>query len=161
MLGWHRMEHTSQFLPPRPAGTEGWVFNAETQPELDRLQTSMGTYRVAEPEAPIGVVTMGKMPGFPTGLLQQLNSFLIPECFSQEDADKTVENCVPWWRASEVHLGRINPSYLFKPGIRTDPTAELVHQVTTGAFGVSTFTLENTPPEAFDVIAQFHGKAYV
>ncbi len=155
------MEHTSAWLPPHPTGLKGWVFNAETQAELDRLQTSIGSYRLSFPKAPVGVVTMGKMPGFPTGLLDFFNAYLIPECFSQEDADKTPGNCVPWWQASQVHLGRINPSYLFKPGIRTDPTQELAEQVTTGAYGVSVFTGENTPPEAFDYIAGFRGKAYV
>lgn len=161
VLGWHRIYHTSLPLPPHPEGVKGWIFNAETDYEVDRLQTSMGGYRVSHPENPLAAVVMGMQPHFPTGILDTLNAFLIPECFSQEDADKTVGNCVPWWQASDVHLGRINPCYLFKPGIRTDPTQELNEQEVTGAYGVSTFTGENTPPSSFDIISQFRNRTYV
>ena len=161
MLGWHRMDHTSLPLPPHPTGIKGWVFNPETFAELDRLQNAVGLYRAANPDHPIATITLGKIPRFPTGILQGLNTFLIPECFIQEDADKTVTNCVEWWTASEVALGRINPCYLFKPGIRTDPTAELEEQVSTGAYGVSVFTAENTHPESWDIISRYRDKAYV
>lgn len=161
VLGWHRMEHTSLVLPPHPEGTSGWLFNAETYYELDRLQSACGGYRLANPTAPIGIVPMGKMEHFPTGLLQSLNAFLLPECFVQEDGDKSIENCVEFWTASEVHLGRVNPMIEFKPGIRVDPTAELDEQKRTGAWGLSTFTGENTPVASWNIIGGYRNRIYV
>jgi hypothetical protein len=137
------------------------LFNAETSYELDRLQSVCGAYRLSNPKAPMGIVPMGKMEHFPTGLLETLNAFLLPECFVQEDGDKSVTNCVEFWTASSVHLGRINPMLLFKPGIRTDPTAELEEQKYTGAWGLSTFTGENTHPDSWNIIGGYRSRIYV
>jgi hypothetical protein len=161
ILGWHRVEHTSLFLPPHPEGISGWLFNAETYYELDRLQAICGAYRYANPGKPMGVVPLGKMEHFPTGLLEKLNMFLLPECFIQEDGDKSIQNCVEYWTASDVHLGRINPMILFKPGIRTDPTAELEEQLYSGAWGLSTFTGENTPTDSWNIIGGYRNRIYV
>lgn len=148
-------------IPAHPAGIQGWVFNAETLYELNRLQASCGAYRVGNPGAPLAIATLGKIPNFPTGILESLNAFLLPECFIQEDEDKTIDNSVEYWTASSVHLGRINPMIEFKPSIRTDPTSELEVQKATGAWGLSTFTGENTPVEGWEAIARYKDVIYV
>lgn len=49
----------------------------------------------------------------------------------------------------------------FKPGIRTDPTDELNEQVRSGAWGLSTFTGENTPAESWNIIGGYRNRIYV
>ena len=154
VLGWHDVGHVLGLVPDSPP-MDGWCSNPEGVVEARKEADVLRELRRRYPTQPIGSATLGMQPEYPTGLLQQLDVHLLPECMPQEgDPSDTITNSLAWWQQALVPLLRLHPLLLFKPGIRADPTAEVAEARRLGARGIAAFTLENTPVAAFTAMRQ-------
>lgn len=152
---WWRVEHVGIPVPVTPP-VDLLIPNPEQQHELDRLPGILQVCRERHPTQPLAVITLGKVPRFPTGLLELHDAHLIPECFLETaKSDTNVENSLRYWLASTVKPHRLHPCLLFKTGgLPQPPLAVSVAQADAlGVKGFSAFTAENTPALSWSVIA--------
>lgn len=151
---WWRVEHVGIPYPATPP-VDFRIPNPEQQHELERLPGILAACRKQDPSGPLAVITLGKVPNFPTGLMDSLDAHLILECFLETDkSDTTVTNSVRYFVASQVPLHRIHACLLHKTGESRYPTriaAAEAHIL--GVKGLSSFTAENTPADAWQVMA--------
>jgi hypothetical protein len=149
---WWRVEHLSVNVPALPQA-DLLVPNPETPAELGRLPAVLD--ECSRVGVPLAVVTLGKAHAFPTGLLAAYDAHLIPECFLETAAaDTTVTNSVRFWKESGVDAARIHPCLLHKPGPDRYPVRVAAAEAhTIGVSGLSSFTAENTPADAWAVMA--------
>lgn len=151
---WWRVEHVGIPVPNTPP-CDFRVPNPEQPHEIERLPGILAECRKQDPDGPLAVITLGKVPGFPTGLLETLDVDLILECFLETPrSDTTVTNSVRYWLASQVRLARIKCCLLFKSGYDRYPAGSAAAEAEAlGVHGLSAFTAENTPANAWSVMA--------
>lgn len=152
---WWDVGHVGIPIPVTPP-VDFRIPNPEDAAELERLPGILATCRKADPTGPLAVITLGKMPGFPTGLLETLDAHVIPECFLQfPTSDTNVENSVKFFLDSGVAAHRIHPSLLFATDMLPQPPLAIskAQAAKLGVTGFSSYVAENTPALSWSVIA--------
>lgn len=143
---WWRVEQVGIPVPVIPP-VDFLIPNPEQAHELERLPGILTACRELLPKsAALAVITLGKVPGFPTGLLETHDAHLVPECFLETaTSDTSVTNSARYWLASTVARERIHPCLLHKPGYVTNAWAAAREAAALNVHGLSSFTAENTP----------------
>jgi hypothetical protein len=146
--GWWRIENLpAAGTPVSPVPMDLWGPNPESAAELVKLPSVMEELDSLYPRAQQGVITLAKMPGFPTGLIERYDAHVIMENFLEQSptSDHSVTNGVAFWKNSGVPLERLHACLLFAGSVKANVAGHMAEVRATGVKGVSAFVGEATP----------------